>query len=337
MLTEQGLGGAPLFVVPETTPVDALLPPGVVDEISKWMHGLAGGAAIRSAVVQHTLNGAVRSLAARVFLLAAACDAQADAAARLRREVDEAYDAALARVDDASGDGSLLRGDVLARWQEFVGTGDLTRALESKFGRLRDRFTAAAPAAPQPGDELAEALTGGLEALVRAAADGAAETAGGAWHDDAAGSVLAGDDDLRRSSIDLAAAIRRAVQGWHGTVLGLVREQRQSKRATARHLAFGVDALGLLVMIVAFTEDGVGAVAGASRAAALSNRILAAVFSDQAVRYVAVTSRADLHRRVAELLGDERRRYLDRLAALPVSDDVGSALRAAVQDIEDAR
>jgi hypothetical protein len=276
----------------------------------------------------------------RVFLLAAACDAQADTAARLRSAVDEAYDAALVRVDDASGDGSLLRGDVLARWQEFVGAGDLTRALESKFGRLRDRFTAGSPATPQPGDELAEALEAGLEALVRAAADEAADRVGTAWRDDAAGSVLLGHDDPRSHSAELSEATRRAVREWHGTVLGLVREQRQSKRATSRHLAFGVDGLGLLVMIAVFTEAGgraVGEVAAAGRAAALCHRILEAVFSEQAVRYVAVTARADLHRRVAELLDDQRRRYLDRVAAVQVSDDAGSALRAAVQDIEDSR
>ena len=130
--TERGLGEAPLFVIPEATAYDALLPPAVVDPVRTWLHGLANDPAVRGAVVRHTLDGAVRSLAARVFELAAAADAQADAVVRLRREVDSAYDEALAQVDQASGDGSLLRGEVLARWQEFVGTGELMRALESK-------------------------------------------------------------------------------------------------------------------------------------------------------------------------------------------------------------
>ena len=39
MLTDQRLGGAPLFVVPETTPVESLLPPGTVDVIHEWLHG----------------------------------------------------------------------------------------------------------------------------------------------------------------------------------------------------------------------------------------------------------------------------------------------------------
>ena len=40
--------------------------------------------------------------------------------------------------------GSLLRGEVLARWHEVVGTGDIMRALESRVGRLRDRLRIAA-------------------------------------------------------------------------------------------------------------------------------------------------------------------------------------------------
>ena len=167
MLTEHGLGDAPLFVVPETSAYDAMLPPDVVDPIRTWLHNIAGDPDVRGAVVRHTLDGAVRSLAARVFVLASAADEQAEAVARLRREVDSAYDEALAHVDEASGDGSLLRGEVLARWQEFVGTGEMMRALESKVSRVRDRVTAAVKGKPAPGSDLAEALESGVEALVR--------------------------------------------------------------------------------------------------------------------------------------------------------------------------
>jgi GTPase SAR1 family protein len=340
MLTEQGLGGAPLFVVPETNPVGALLPAGTVDKIRQWLQGIAGDPAVRTAVVRHTLNGAVRSLSARVFLLAAASDEQAETASRLRREVDQAYDAALARVDESSGDGSLLRGEVLARWQEFVGTGELMRALESKIGRLRDRLTAAVQGKVLPGDGLAEALETGVEALVRTAADEAAERAGAAWQDDPAGAVLLGADDLRRSSPEFPEATARAVRDWQGGVLDLVRAQGQGKRATARYLAFGVNGLGVLVMIVVFAHTGGlagGEVAVAGGASVISQKILEAVLGDQVVRSLAATSRADLHRRVKELLNSERGRFLGRLVGVAVSEDAGPALRAAVQDIEDAR
>ena len=41
-----------------------------------------------------------------------------------------------------TADGTLLRGEVLARWHEFVGTGEFFRALEQKVSWLRDRVVA---------------------------------------------------------------------------------------------------------------------------------------------------------------------------------------------------
>ena len=230
--------------------------------------------------------------------------------------------------------------EVLARWQEFVGTGELMRALESKVGRVRDRVTAAVRGRPQPGAELAEALETGVEALVRAAADEAADRAGSAWRDDPAGQALLGEDDLRHSSPELAAATERAAREWQGYVIELVREQGQGKRATARYLAFGVNGLGLCAMIVVFAHTG-GLVAGelavAGGASALSQKILEAVLGDQAVRELAESAKTDLNRRVALLLEGERSRFTDLLDAAAVDQDAGTALRAAVQDIEDVR
>ncbi|MEJ7742515.1 MAG: hypothetical protein WKF73_08190 [Nocardioidaceae bacterium] len=55
----------------------------------------------------------------------------------------------------------MLRGEVLARWQEFVGTGELLRSLEDRVGRLRDRLWNAARGRPQPAQELTVALESG--------------------------------------------------------------------------------------------------------------------------------------------------------------------------------
>jgi hypothetical protein len=228
----------------------------------------------------------------------------------------------------------------MARWQEFVGTGELMRALEAQVGRVRDRVSAAVKGKPAPGAELVEALESGVEALVRSAADTAADTAGTAWRADPAGRALLGEDDLRRSSASLAEDTARSVREWQGYVLDLVRTQAQGKRRTARYLAFGVNGVGLLVMIVVFAHTAGltgGEVAVAGGASALSQKLLEAVLGDQAVRSLADDARADLQRRVTELLEGERRRFTDRLDAVPVREGAGPALRAAVQDVEDAR
>lgn len=342
MLAEQGLGEAPLFVVPETTPDDSLLPAPAVEPVRTWLRGLATDNAARAAVVRQTLDGAIASLSSRVFELAQAADAQADALQRLRRDVDVAYDEALRRVEQASGDGSLLRGEVLARWQEFVGTGEWMRTLESKIGRLRDRVSAAVRGKPPPGVELALALETGVEALVRAAADEAAERAATAWQADRAGDALLDDGKhLMRSSPELAERTERAVRDWQGFVLDLVRTEGQGKRTTARYLAFGVNGLGLLVMVAVFAHTG-GLLAGgevvvAGGASALSQKLLEALLGDQAVRELAAKAKVDLHERIAALLDAERRRFVAVLDQAGVDPQASHALRSAVREIERRR
>jgi hypothetical protein len=341
MLADQGLGNSPLFVVPETHTDEGLLPPDAVEPITTWLHTLATDAASRTAVVHHTLDGAVASMSPRVRALAAVADGQVEAWQQLKKAVDGAYDSATARIDEASSDGSLLRGEVMARWQEFVGTGELMRALESKISWLRDRMTAAMKGRAAPGAELAEALETGVEALVRSAADEAAQRTSDAWAADPAGrGLLRGQGDLRRSSPELAERTERAVREWQGFVLDLVREQGQGKRRTARYLAFGVNGLGLLLMIVVFAHTGglvAGEVAVAGGASALSQKILEAVLGDQAVRSLTAQARADLHRRVTELLTPERARFTARLATADVEPSAGEVLKSLATAIETAR
>ena len=79
-----------------------------------------------------------------VDALAAAADEQATARERARRAgPTRPTEARADRRAGASHDGALLRGEVLARWQEFVGTGEFMRALQARVGRLRDRLVAA--------------------------------------------------------------------------------------------------------------------------------------------------------------------------------------------------
>ena len=183
------------------------------------------------------------------------------------------------------------------------------------------------------------ALDEAVEALVRSAADAAAEQVASAWSADPAGRELL-DESLRRASPELQARTERAVREWQGGILEMVRSQGQGKRRTARYLAFGVNGLGLMVMIVVFAHTGglvAGEVAVAGGASALSQKILEAVLGDQAVRSLAEQARQDLQRRVAELLEAERRRFTDRLGPVGVHEGAGAALRVAVQDVEESR
>ncbi len=121
MLRENGLAAAPLFVVREAQlDEDGLVPQPEVAALRSWLDELASSAAARQAVVKRTLDGALDSLRTRVPDLAGAAQAQADAAQLLHSEVTAAFADAEADVDRGLTDGSLLRGEVLARWHEFI-------------------------------------------------------------------------------------------------------------------------------------------------------------------------------------------------------------------------
>ena len=142
-MSERGLGDSPLFAVPETT-VDAegLLPASAIQPIRGWLAALAADQASRAEVVHQTLDGAIGALAAKAPELARAVDEQLEVIDQLRAEVDHSYAEAVRTVQVQTADGTLLRGEVLARWHEFVGTGEFFRALEQKVSWLRDRVVA---------------------------------------------------------------------------------------------------------------------------------------------------------------------------------------------------
>ncbi len=96
-------------------------------------------------------------------------------------------------------------------------------------------------------------------------------------------------------------------------MLDLVADEGMAKRSRARFLALGVNGVGVALMIVVFAHTGglVGAEIGvAGGTAVLAQRVLEAVFGDQAVRRLAETAKEELDARVR---GADGR----RAAALP--------------------
>jgi len=342
MLEEHGLGDSPLFVIAESELSGGLLPAEAIAPVRAWLAGLAADAEQRNAVVRRTLDGALDSLRTRVPALVTAAGAQQEAADRLRGEFAAAYEDAVAAVDDAMNDGSLLRGEVLARWQEFVGTGEILRSLEAQIGRIRDRLSAVVRGRPQPGTDLRVALESSVESLVRSAADRAAERTADAWRASPAGEALLAEAgaDLSRASTGLAANAEVAVREWQGYVLELVRSQGADKRSTARFLSYGVNGSGLLLMLVVFAHTGglTGAEVGvAGGTSVLSQKILEAVFGDQAVRGLSADARADLRRRVEGLLREEEARYVELLAAQDVDGQAAARLQEGLAAVDQAR
>jgi hypothetical protein len=343
MLNSRGLRDSPLFTVPEAE-LDAsgLLPPESVERIQEWLEALAADADARSAIVRQTLGGAIRTIARRTYVIADACDVQHRAAVQLRSDALRCYQSAAEEVDRACADGTLLRGEVLARWQEFVGTGDMLRNLESRVGWARDRLMMAVRGQPQPATRVTVAVESGLQTLIVEHAEAAAERAEAAWRATATGrdALTLSATDLSRASRDIDRRAERLVRDWQSGVLEMVRSEGSDRRTTARVLAYGVNALAVSLMVVVFAATGgvTGAEVGvAGGSAVLGQKLLEAVFGDQAVRRLAAAARRDLTARISALLESEQRRFTDILDQLGVSAERAEQLRRLARSVDDVR
>ena len=343
MLAARGLKDSPLFIVHEgQVSEDGLLPAGHVAEVRGWLDMLADDVAARQSVITQTLDGAVRALTFNVHPIADAAAAQSDALTRLRGDAQAAYARARTEIMAATADGTLMRGEVLARWQEFVGTGELLKSLENKVSGLRDRLVNAVKGKPQQADRVSVAVESGLELLILEHAEAAAERAEAAWLQTEAGRGLLADapGDLGRASRALRSKAERAVRDWQQDVLEMVRSEGENKKSTARVLAYGVNGLGVALMVVVFANTAgiTGAEVGiAGGTAVVGQKLLEAVFGDQAVRNLAIRARQGLEQRVQALLDEEEGRYTGVLDVLTVQPGAPDRLRQAARGVDDVR
>lgn len=339
MLDEHDLAGASVLLVPESPTTDGLLPEVAVGAVADWLTALGGDPAARAEAIRGTREGVTNDVLVRSETLALAADDQADADRRLRAAVTAAYTEAAAQVARATSDGSMLRGEVLARWQDVVGTGEFLRAIEQKVSGLRDKITAALRGGRSAEPALAHAIGHGLEAVVLDAAEDAAERTHAAWRTDPAGAGLLDGLGLSRASADLRAQVAEQIRAWQSDVLALVENEGAGKRTAARAVSYGVNGLGAALMVAVFASTGglTGAEVGiAGGAALLAQRLLEAVFGDEAVRQLARAAHERLAVRVEAVLAGQSARYTAQLDALGTADESGDALRAAVHEVRGA-
>ena len=341
MLAERGLGDAEVLTIAESELAEGLLAPEALAPAAGWLDRLAADADSRAELARRTLRGALASLDGRVRRIADAVDEQQAFAEELRGEVESAYERAVEEVDEAIRSGSLLRGEVLARWYDVVGTGEVMRAIESRIGWLRDRLRALASGRP-PGDvELTAAVETSVDGVVHAAADRAAQRAAAAWQASGAGrALLGGADRLDAASGNLLERTSAEVREWQGFVFQLVSAEGADKRATARLASLGVNGAGLTVMLAVFVHSAglSGAelvVAGGT--SALSQKVLEAIFGDQAVRSLAARAREDLLARVERLLEGEAARFEDLLDRVTPPPEGAAALRESLSAVNAVR
>ena len=185
---------------------------------------------------------------------------------------------------------------------------------------------------PAPGRQLQSAIESQLVNLLRGVAAEAAEAAYTGWQTHPSGSALL-TPALARPAPDLPERAERLIRDWQRGVLDLVRAEAGDKRFVARTAAYAVNAMGLAVMVAvfastAFIPTGLE-VAAAGGTTVAAQKVLEAIFGDQAIRTLADRARRDLLVLVDRLLDEELARYLEQLAAVEVGAEPGARLRAA--------
>jgi len=342
MLRDQGLASAPIFTVAETTvTADGLLSEREIARLRSWLSALARDAKARSIVVRRTLDGALKSIPDSALVLSEASAEQEAATAALYREVETAYVEAIQSVEHAMKDGTLLRGEVLARWQEFVGTGQFLRQVEAGISRLRDRLAAAIRGNSPPTAELGEALQSGVAELLTAQSRAASATVLRRWRQLPGGPALvAAHPELADPAPGSTGRVERLVRDWQGEVLDLVRAESSDRRTTARVFSFGVNGVGVILMLLVFSQTGGltgGEVGIAGGSAVLAQRILEAIFGDQAVRTLAAQARHRLMEKAQQMYAVEQARLTAAVSAVQAPPGQAERIKAAAASVQGMR
>jgi energy-coupling factor transporter ATP-binding protein EcfA2 len=369
MLEANGLSGNQRFVIPETILSDGKLPPEICAPVREWLAETAEQPDRRVAVLTRTMSGVLDTFRVRVPALAAQVEDQVTLRAGLTSAVSGAYQAGLDEIDQRLQDGSLMSGEVLARWQDFAGAGDLLQTLQSRRGSRQRRHRA-----PARAQALKTAARAAVESLITSAADRAAEDCMARWRDHPAGAALlehlgsggaaeswqsefaaeaglifgweseesgasaASDPEARvaalgRSSADLATHAARAVSAWQDQVTRLVQAENVTKRSIAKAVSLDNDSLATVLIVSLF-----GSGEDDTSTAAIPRRLLTSLFGAGPLRDIMARTRADLRHRITLLLDEEMRRFADVIDGVGTPDAAASLhLYQATYALEVAR
>jgi energy-coupling factor transporter ATP-binding protein EcfA2 len=358
MLDANGITVSGRFVIPETDIVDGMLPAEVFQPIRDWLAETAQHTDRRVAVLTQTMAGVLDTFKIRVPKLAAHVDAQAMLRSRLRHEAEAAYAAAMAEFDAGTRQARLLRGEVLARWQDFAASGDLSAALRNKRGSRKGRRARKGTAISRES-ALDAALRAAVGELVVSVADRAAERVTRTWRGDPAGAALLAfaEESLARgerakrefesafgSSADVNPAglspkgplpprVTRAVSAWQDQVLHLVQAENLVRRV--RGASYESAPLSLVSMVAVLGEDGND---GNGEIITVPRELLESAFGTVESQQFVDQARGDLSERVQLLLDEELLRFVEILdEAGPIDPVAGVRLYQAEYSLEAVR
>lgn len=273
--------------------------------------------------------------------VAAGVLAQHEERLRLEAVVDRVYEDAFDELTSELDGGSLIRTEVIERWAERVGTGDVARWIKGSASWLKnvaDRLSGQ-PAAEvgrierEARRELADAVTVRLERAARAV--------GTAWEVDDAGRALL-TPDLRAAGGDVSDDTEAVIDRWLASLAALVEAEGPRRLRAARVASTGVNAAAVATILAVFSATGglTGAEFGvAAGAAAAQQGILEHVLGQAAARSLAGSARDSFLDAVRQVFSAEKGRYRRVLEAASdpprLADDVRAAAEAVAVSSEE--
>jgi len=343
-LAGEGLGAAPLLVVPWATVTDERLPDGAVAPLRDALRALADPAERRVQRLR-TLEGALDALPGEVEPLVAALEDEARTAAALREEADRAYGRAERDFAAALEQGLPLRQEILGNWERYVGTSRLLRLAEQATGQARSwiRGLAAGPVDPRERRverETRVEVAGTLSSLATQLVDLASAQTAAAWARTPVGrDLLRAQPGLAARGEDLEARAARVVEAWQDDVVSLVETIGAERRANARLASTAVTSVAavLLLVVLGSTAGLTGAELGITAgAAAAQQTLLVKLLGAGNLRWLVEQSRARLTERFAALAAEDRARYEAVLTAADPQADA-QRLRDALAQVTSTR
>ena len=336
MLVERQMASTAVFTVAERDLDESGRIGAELDPVRTWLGELAADATERQQLVARTLDGALASIPDRVERIAGALDEQHEELVTLADIARRRYAAALVDIDRELDRGTLLRGEVLDQWREFVGTGAFMSKLEAGVSRVRDTLRSVFQTGPTPDQQAAGQLESNLVVVARDAVDKAALDIVDQWETRPIGekALASAPRGIERAGRQLEINLEHELAAWQEFVLDLVREQSGDKLTLARTLSTGINGIGVALMVVVFSQTGgvTGTEAAvATGTAAVSQTVLTAVFGEQAVRDLARSARENLMERLEGLLDADRKRFED---LIKIAESGGEDLRNIVSTLK---
>jgi energy-coupling factor transporter ATP-binding protein EcfA2 len=216
MLDANGIAAENRFVIEQVPLIDGMLPADAYQPIRDWLTETATRADRRVAVLTQTMSGVLDTFKTRVPAIAGHVEAQVVLRAELRGAVETAYQGAFDEAGVGLRDGTLLRGEVLARWEDCMVGGDLRPRRGARPVKSAGRKGKRARRGPSRPAALNSALRSAVESFIVSVADRAAEAVEASWRADPAGAVLLTDAAAEKARDVRAKQVFESVFGPAG-------------------------------------------------------------------------------------------------------------------------